>query len=71
MSLSRFLTTVVVAVPLFLVFGFQQPFYILLLMSAVAIGAGYLVEGLIAQRQLVSGARPVPATPTDRKLDPK
>jgi hypothetical protein len=66
MSLAKTFTTVAVAVPLFMVFGFHQPFYIHFLMCAVAVGAGHLVAAFIASSQPTPDASPVSATPTDR-----
>jgi hypothetical protein len=71
MSLAKTFTTVAVAVPLFMVFGFHQPFYIHFVICAVAVGVGHLVAAFVASSQPMPDAGPVSATTADRSWELK
>jgi hypothetical protein len=47
MSFLRYVVTVCVALPLFLMVGWPHPFYLTFLIALASFGAGYGVEALV------------------------
>ena len=47
MSLLRYVVTVCVALPLFLMVGWPHPIYVTFLLACASFGAGYGVEALV------------------------